>query len=289
MMRILLLGKNGQLGWESHRALSPLGEVIALDYPDIDLTQPDSLTGLVREIRPQVVFNATAYTLVDKAESEPEKCRLINAVSPGVLAAAARGAGAALIHFSTDYVFDGQKSDAYNEEDPTHPLNTYGRTKLEGEQAVANEGGAYLILRTSWVYSTRRDSFVSKVLEWAAKNPNLRIVDDQVSGPTWARTLAETAALLVARARSDPFGWLGERAGLYHLSGRGWGSRLEWAQEILRLDGQERVVLPAKTAEFPAPAERPLQTRMDCAKFERVFDLGLPEWHSALKLAMSAG
>jgi dTDP-4-dehydrorhamnose reductase len=288
MMRILLLGMNGQLGWESRRALAPLGEVIALDYPQIDLTRPQTIAGLVTEVKPQVVFNATAYTLVDQAETESEKCRLINAVAPGEMAQAARKIGAAFVHFSTDYVFDGQKTTPYSEEDAPHPLNAYGQDKLAGEQAVAQAGGAYLILRTAWVYSNRRESFVSKVLEWAAKNPNLRIVDDQVSGPTWARALAETTALLLAQSRADPWGWLEERAGLYHLSGRGWCSRLDWAKEILRLAGQgERTILPAKTAEFPAPAKRPLYTPLDCAKFERTFDLRLPDWQQALQLAMA--
>lgn len=288
MMRILLLGKNGQLGWEAQRALAPLGEVIALDYPEIDLTRTETLEDLVTGARPQIVFNATAYTLVDKAETEGEANHLINAVAPGVLASAARKAGAAFIHFSTDYVFDGSKDGVYTEEDLPNPLNAYGRSKLEGEQAVARSGGAYLILRTSWVYSTRRDSFVSKVLEWASKNPNLRIVDDQVSGPTWARALAETAALALARAGVDPYAWIEERAGLYHLSGRGWCSRLEWAEEILRLDGQVRTIAPAKTAEFPAPARRPLHTPLDCTRFERTFGLRLPDWRLALKLAMAA-
>jgi dTDP-4-dehydrorhamnose reductase len=287
MMRILLLGKNGQLGWEARRALSPLGEVIALDYPEIDLTKPQSLAGLVSETRPDLVFNATAYTLVDKAEDEKETNHLINAVAPGELAEATRKAGAAFVHFSTDYVFDGMKRQPYTEEDQTHPLNAYGSAKLAGEQAVAQAGGAWLVLRTSWVYSNRRDSFVSKVLEWAAKNPNLRIVDDQVSGPTWARALAETSAMLLARGGQDLANWIKARSGVYHLAGWGWCSRLEWAAEILRLDGQERTVLPAKTAEFPAPAERPLVTPLDCTKFARVFDLRLPDWKDALQMAMA--
>jgi dTDP-4-dehydrorhamnose reductase len=288
MMRVLLLGKNGQLGWEAQRALAPLGELIALDYPDIDLTRPQSAAALVAELRPQIVFNATAYTLVDQAETEGEKSRLINAAAPAELAQAARRTGAVFVHFSTDYVFDGRKSTPYSEEDPTNPLNAYGRDKLAGEQGVEQAGGAFLILRTSWVYSNRRDSFVSKVLEWAGKNPNLRIVDDQVSGPTWARALAETTALLLARAGAAPWDWLQERSGLYHLSGRGWCSRLDWAREILSLNGQaDRVVGAAKTAEFPAPAERPLYTPLDCVKFERTFDLRLPDWREALRLAMA--
>jgi dTDP-4-dehydrorhamnose reductase len=291
MLRILLIGKNGQLGWEASRTLAPLGEVIALDYPEIDLTHPETLPGLVKQIQPQVIFNAAAYTAVDRAESEPEPPRLINAVTPGELAVAARKAKAVFIHFSTDYVFDGLKGSAYCETDAANPLSVYGKTKWKGEQAVAQVGGAWLVLRTSWVYSNRKDSFVSKLLEWSRKNTTLRVVDDQVSGPTWARSLAEASALLLARAGSDPYSWLEARAGLYHLAGWGWCSRLEWAEEILRLDPQPqlrtaREVIPAKTEDFPSPAKRPLFSALDCSKFERTFDLKLPDWKTALNLAM---
>jgi dTDP-4-dehydrorhamnose reductase len=292
MQRILLIGKNGQLGWEAHRALAPLGEVIALDYPEIDLTHPETLAGLVADVRPQIIFNAAAYTAVDCAESEPELPRLINAVTPGELAAAARKARAVLVHFSTDYVYDGAKNAPYVEEDAPHPLSVYGQTKLDGDNAVAAAGGAWVVLRPTWVYSTRRESFVSKLLEWSRKNTVLRVVDDQISGPTWARSLAETAALLLARAGSDPYTWLEERAGVYHLSGRGWCSRMEWAQEILRLDPNPelrtaREVVAAKTVDFPTPAQRPLFSALDTAKFEKTFGLNLPEWKTALQLAMA--
>lgn len=293
MQRILLIGKNGQLGWEAQRALAPLGEVVALDYPEIDLTHPETLASLVAEIRPQIIFNAAAYTAVDRAESEPEIPRLINAVTPGELAAAARKARAVLVHFSTDYVFDGTKNTAYKEDDLPNPLSVYGQTKLDGDRAAGSSGGAWIVLRPTWVYSTRRESFVSKLLEWSRKNSVLRVVDDQISGPTWARSLAETAALMLARAGTqDPYAWLEERAGVYHLSGRGWCSRLEWAQEILRLDPNPELrtakeVLAAKTADFPAPAQRPLFSALDCTKFEHTFGLSLPDWKAALQLAMA--
>ena len=292
-MRILLIGKNGQLGWEAQRALAPLGDLQAVDYPEIDLSHPEKLAGFIAEAAPQVIFNAAAYTAVDRAESELDLPRLINSVTPGELAAAARKARAVLIHISTDYVFDGAKGSSYCEEDAPRPLSVYGQSKLEGDQAVAAGGGAYLILRTSWVYSTRRDSFVSKVLEWSRKNSVLRVVDDQVSGPTWARMLAQASALLLARAGSDPYPWLAERAGVYHLAGWGWCSRLEWAQEILKHDPQPELrsaheVRGAKTVEFPAPAERPLFSALDCSKFERTFDMRLPDWKETLRLAMTA-
>lgn len=284
--RILLFGKVGQLGWECLRTLAPLGEVIALDYPQIDLTQPQTIDSLVGEIKPQVIVNATAYTLVDQAEKESEKARLINADSPAEMGKAARKYGAALIHFSTDYVFDGTLGRPYVEADPVNPLNVYGSSKLAGENGVRASKAVHLILRTTWVYSNRRDSFVSKVLEWAAKNPNLRIVEDQVSGPTWARALAEVTAALIAQSRGDPLRWFESRSGLYHLSGSGWCSRLDWAREILRLAGQERPVGAASTSEFPAPAERPLYTPLSNKKFEDTFDLRLPDWQDALAMAM---
>lgn len=290
-MRILLLGKNGQLGWELQRTLATLGEVIAVDYPEIDLAQEGAAQKAVRQARPQLIVNASAYTAVDQAESEEELAYAVNARAPGVLAKGATSLGAALIHYSTDYVFDGSKGSPYIESDTPNPLNVYGRSKLAGEQAIEHIGGAHLILRTSWVYSLRRDSFVTKVLQWSRKQPSLRIVDDQVSNPTWARMLAETTAQLIAKAGGDPSGWLGERRGLYHLAGNGYASRLEWAQAILSHDPHKeeqvtREILPANTADFPTPALRPLFSALNCDKFAHTFELRLPGWEDALRMAM---
>ena len=287
-MRILVLGSGGQVGWEAVRALSPLGEVIGLDHPEIDFARPESLVRQVMELRPQVIFNAVAYTAVDQAEREPERARVINAASVGALAGAAAKLGAVMLHFSTDYVFDGTKGCAYIESDAPNPLNVYGQTKLEGERAVQNAGGAYLVLRTAWVYSLRRESFVSKVLEWSNDRPSIRVVADQVSNPTWARTLAGTVALLLARGGSNLVDWIAERSGVYHLAGGGAASRLEWAKEILKnAPGSPQVeVLPALTSEFPTPAERPLYSALDCTLFEKTFDLRLPAWQDALRMAM---
>ncbi len=292
MLRILLIGRSGQLGWELQRCLAPLGEVVTYDYPEIDLAKPASLPALVRGVNPQVIVNAAAYTNVDKAESEAELARQINAISPGVLAEEARRLGAAFIHYSTDYVFDGRKGSPYTESDAPHPLNVYGQTKLEGEQAVQAAGGVYLILRTSWVYSLRQGGFVTKVLQWAREQETLRVVDDQISSPTWARMLAEATALIVAQGRDDPVGYLREKAGLYHLAGSGACSRYEWAQAILELDpkkSEQKVqqLLPAKSSAFPTPAERPLVSVLECGKFEKTFGLRLPEWREALKLAIN--
>jgi dTDP-4-dehydrorhamnose reductase len=293
MMRLLLLGKFGQLGWELHRALSPLGEVIALDYPEIDLSQPDQIRPLVRQAQPAVIVNATAYTAVDRAESEPELTRAINALAPGILAEEARRLGAALVHFSTDYVFDGATNSPYIETDQPNPLGMYGQSKLEGERAIEATGGAYLILRTSWVYSLRRDSFVTKVLKWSRQQETLLVVSDQVSNPTWARLLAEITAQLLAKARDDSTGWLGERCGLYHLAGNGYGSRYDWAHAILRYDPKPeeqvtRQLLPALTADFPTPARRPLFSALNCNLFSDTFGLRLPDWKDALHMAMES-
>jgi dTDP-4-dehydrorhamnose reductase len=292
-LKIVLLGNTGQLGWELERAMAPLGTLIATDYPSIDLVNPESIAGWLRAQRPDAIINATAYTAVDRAEQEIERAMAINAAAPGLLAEEARRLRAALIHYSTDYVFDGLKGAPYVESDLPRPLGVYGRSKLEGEQAVLQAGGATLVLRTSWVYSLRRDSFVTKVLSWARQQPSLRLVTDQVSGPTWARLLAEATALLLARAGADLFAYIKEREGLYHLAGSGFCSRLEWGREILKLDPHPeeqitRELLPAQTSDFPTPAQRPLFSALDCTKFTNTFGLRLPDWRDALRLAMEA-
>lgn len=293
MKNILLLGKRGQLGWELHRALLTLGRVVALDAPEIDVADRNAVDRLVRELQPVVILNATAYTAVDRAESEPELAMAVNGSAPGYLAEAAAAVGAGLLHISTDYVFDGAKGAPYVEADAPHPLSAYGLSKLAGEQAITQVDGAYLILRTSWLYSLRRDSFVTKVLTWARGQTSLRIVADQVGNPTWARPLAEIIAQLLAIGGQNLFTWMLERKGIYHLAGDGYASRLEWAQTILRCDPypQEQLVrelLPAQTAEFPTPAQRPLFSALDCAHFTQTFGLRLPPWQEALRLAMQA-
>lgn len=291
-LRILLLGKYGQLGWELQRTLAPLGDVTCLDYPEIDLTHPDQIVQNVRQVKPAVIVNATAYTAVDRAESEPEIARAVNAHAPGILADEARRLGAAFLHYSTDYVFDGSQGRPYIETDVPNPLSVYGLSKLEGENAICEVSGAHLVLRTSWVYSLRRDSFVTKVLQWSREKEKLQIVDDQVSGPTWARMLAETSAQLLAKAGKDPSGWIGERGGLYHLAGSGYASRYEWALAVLQLDPKRkeqitRQVLPAATEDFPTPARRPLFSALNCDLFENTFDLRLPGWQDTLALAIA--
>jgi dTDP-4-dehydrorhamnose reductase len=291
MPRILLLGKFGQLGWELHRSLAPLGEVFALDYPEIDLTKLGSLPGLIHPIKPAVIVNATAYTAVDQAEEEPETAMKINSQAPRRMAEIANELGAALIHYSTDYVFDGINSEPYRESDTPNPLGIYGKSKFAGEMEIQEVGGAFLILRTSWVYSLRRSSFVTKVLSWSRQQTSLKIVDDQVSNPTWCRMLAETTAQLLAKAGRNPYGWLKVRSGLYHLAGSGYTSRFNWAKKIIKNDPRkdEQIIQdlqPAQTSEFPTPAERPLFSALDCDLFTETFGLRLPDWEEALFLAM---
>jgi len=293
MNTILLLGKCGQLGWELHRCLLPLGQVVALDAPEIDVSDRQAVQGLVQELRPAVILNATAYTAVDRAESEPELAQAVNGHAPGYLAEAAESVRAALIHVSTDYVFDGTKGAPYVETDDPHPLGVYGQSKLAGEQAIAQAGGAYLILRTSWLYSLRRDSFVTKVIEWSRRQTSLRVVSDQVGNPTWARPFAEAISQVLALGGRDLYAWIRERRGVYHLAGDGYASRLEWAQAILRSDPHPqdqlaKEILPALTANFPTPAQRPLFSALNCERFTATFGLHLPPWQIALALALDA-
>jgi len=294
MPGLLLLGKFGQLGWELQRSLAPLGDILALDYPEINLVQYDRLDEVLREINPSVIINATAYTAVDQAEKEAETAMAINAHAPRKMAEWAQANEAALIHYSTDYVFDGKKGSPYLETDKPNPLGMYGESKLAGEMAIEDVDCAYLIFRTSWVYSIRRDSFVTKVLGWARKQPELRIVDDQVSNPTWCRMLAETTAMLLVKAGKNSQGWINERRGLYHLAGDGYTSRLEWARMILKIDPHRdqqvvRDLQPAKTSDYPTPAQRPLFSALNCDKFSDTFSLRLPDWQEALELAMATG
>jgi dTDP-4-dehydrorhamnose reductase len=311
--RILLLGNSGQLGWELERALGELGGVTALDYPEIDLARDKDLRSAIRHAagregsasatRPfDLIVNAAAYTDVDRAESERDLAVAVNGKAPGILAEEARAMGAALVHYSTDYVFDGAKGSAYVETDQPNPLNAYGGSKLVGERAVSDVGGAHLIIRTAWLYSLRRPSFVTKVLRWAADartkgaSGRLKIVDDQISNPTWARALAEAtvralaAGLGESRKARGIADWIAERSGIYHLAGDGCASRFDWAEEILmRGEGtgarEALSLLRAKTADFPSPAARPLLSALDCAKFLGTFGFKLSPWQEAMTRA----
>jgi len=288
---ILLLGKNGQLGWELQRTLALLAEIVAIDREEVDLTRPEQLREVVAQIRPGMIVNASAYTDVDGAESRPDLALAINRDAPALLAEQTAQLGIALIHYSTDFVFDGNLGRAYTETDQPNPLNLYGRSKLEGEQAIRAKAGLHLIFRTSWVYSLRGNGFVSKVLRWAREKEALRIVDDQVGSPTSARMLAEATALVLQQAEVLGPDWLTERSGIYHLAGGGAVSRLDWARAILELDAAAheqrcRSLGAAKTDEFPAPAKRPHYSALNCERFAATFGLEIPDWRESLRLAL---
>ena len=292
-MKIVLFGKDGQLGWELQRTLPVLGEVISLGRSEVDVSDLGSIEQTLKELKPNLVINASAYTEVDRAEAEPGLAMKINAAAPGVMAEMARSLDSVFIHYSTDYVFDGASNIPYTENDQTNPLNVYGQSKLVGEQNIQQAVDAYLILRTSWVYSLRGNSFVNKVLGWARKNETLKIVSDQISSPTWARILAEITGLTIAQSKADHLEAIRERRGVYHLAGSGFTSRYEWAKQILANDPNREEQLvhtlePGPTSDFPTPATRPLFSALNCTVFEETFGLQMPEWDNMLSLAMTS-
>src|SRR5215216_6023324 len=278
-MKILLFGAMGQLGTELQRTLSAHGEIFPFDIHNLNLEIAGDVRETIRRVSPSVIVNASAYTAVDQAESEAEKAFIVNGDIPGLFAEEAAKLHAFLIHYSTDYVFDGTKGSPYVEEDETNPLGVYGKSKLAGEEAIKAGHANYLILRTSWVYSRNRSSFVTKVLEWARKQEKLSIVSDQVSNPTWARTLAVITAQLLGKGLERLIG----HRGLYHVAGGGYASRLDWAKKIIELDidkHEQKVkeIIPALTSDFPTSAQRPLFSALDCSQFQSTFDIALPKW-----------
>ncbi len=276
--RILLIGSAGQLGFELARALPAHGEVVALDHAALDLANADAIVAAVRSARPQLIVNAGAYTAVDRAESEPDRAEAINARAPGILAEEASRVGAVLIHYSTDYVFDGESEAPYDEDAAPNPVNVYGRSKLEGERAIAAIGGVGVVLRTSWVYGLRGQNFLTTMRRLGAEREELRIVADQVGSPNWTRSLATATAALASRGNGD----LSERAGLYHLSGSGSASWFEFARAIFAGANRPRVV-PISTAEYPTAARRPRRSVLASDKFARTFGIALPPWEAMLR------
>jgi dTDP-4-dehydrorhamnose reductase len=279
-MKILLTGCAGQLGRELKRSLACLGEVIACDRSQLDLARADPLRAALRSIAPAVIINAAAYTAVDKAEAEPGLADTINSLAPGILAEEARRLDALLIHYSTDYVFDGSKATAYTEGDAPAPLSAYGRSKLGGERAIAAAGGRHLIFRTSWVYGLHGANFMKTMLRLARERNELRVVGDQVGAPTWTRHLADATSHVLAR-KEIPYG-------LYHLAAAGETSWHGYAEaifgEALRAGLLENipVVNRIASADFPLPAARPANSRLDCSRFRRDFGLALPDWRTGL-------
>jgi dTDP-4-dehydrorhamnose reductase len=288
-MQILLFGKGGQVGWELQRSLASLGELIALDLDSRqqcgDFTRLDHIAQTVRDIAPDVIVNAAAYTAVDKAESEPELVRTINALAPGILAREARKLGSWLIHYSTDYVFDGSGGKPWVETDPTGPLNVYGSTKLEGEEAIRASGCHHLIFRTSWVYAARGGNFARTMLRLAQERERLTVVDDQIGAPTGADLLADVTAHAIRTALQQP-----ELSGLYHLVTGGETSWHGYACFVLNLARQAGIelkvaaenVIPVPTSAFLLPALRPLNSRLNASKLQTAFDVHLPLWQDGV-------
>ena len=284
-MKILLLGKNGQVGWELQRSLALLGEVIALDSDSTDFcgdfTNMQGLIQTVRAIAPDIIVNAAAHTAVDKAESEPEVARTINALAPTLLAQEAKSSGAWLIHYSTDYVFDGSGEKPWVETDDTKPLNVYGKTKLEGEQFIRQSGCKHLIFRTSWVYAARGGNFAKTMLRLAKERDSLSVINDQIGAPTGAELLADLTAHAIRTALLKP-----ELSGLYHVVASGetsWHSYASYVIDIAQKSGESmwitpEDVLPVPTSSYKTPAKRPLNSRLDSSKFQAAFGLTLPHW-----------
>ena len=290
-MKILLLGKNGQVGWELQRALAPLGELIALDFDSpgplsADFSKPESLAATVRAVAPQIIVNAAAHTAVDKAESEPEMARAINASAVGVLAREAVAIGAWLVHYSTDYVFDGSGSTPWLEDSPTGPLSVYGQTKLEGEDAIRASGVRHLIFRTSWVYAARGGNFAKTMLRLAKERDKLTVINDQIGAPTGADLLADITAHALRAARQQPV-----LSGTYHAVASGetsWHGYAKHVVEFARAIGQPikvpaDAIEPVPTSAFPTPAKRPGNSRMNTRKLQETFGFTLPPWQTGVE------
>jgi dTDP-4-dehydrorhamnose reductase len=290
-MKILLLGKNGQVGWELQRSLAPLGEVLALDRRSTphggDLSQPERLAQTVREWRPDVIVNAAAHTAVDKAESEPDVARFLNATAPAALAQAAAEVGAWLVHYSTDYVFNGQGDQPCLEGDATGPLSVYGQTKLEGEQAIVASGCKHLIFRTSWVYAARGGNFAKTMLRLAAERERLTVINDQHGAPTGADLIADVTAHAIRQVMANSAPTL---AGIYHLVASGETTWHGYASHVIaqarhinpELGLKVSDIAPVPTSAFPTPAQRPLNSRLSTHKLQQAFGLVLPQWQQGV-------
>lgn len=275
MKKILLIGKDGQIGWELHRSLITLGEVIPFGHREFDLTYPDKIRSILREIKPQVIVNAAGYTAVDKAETEREIATEINAVAPGILAEEAKHLKALLIHYSSDYIFNGKSSTPYREEDKPNPLNFYGSTKLAGEQAVQAMGEKYLIFRTSWVYGLRGKNFLTTLLQMEKEKQEIKVVNDQLGAPTWSRLIAEATSQIISQ---DP-----KYFGIYHLSSAGVASWYEFAKSFVKKPAH---IAPISTLEYSSKTIRPPYSVLSNEKVFQDFGIALPHWQKGLELAV---
>lgn len=285
-MKILLAGKNGQVGRELENTLAHLGEVIALDRQGMDLGNPDSIRKLIRSLQPDVIVNAAAYTAVDKAESEPDLATAVNGIAPGIMAEEAARLNALLVHYSTDYVFDGTKSAPYTEQDNPNPLNVYGHSKLMGERAICAHASRFLIFRSTWVYDAQGKNFLNTIKRIGAQRPELTIVDDQLGAPTWSREIARATAQAIASylAQSDPE----QINGIYHMTAQGQTSWFGFAQSAAKCGLFAGLAHPPalraiSSAEFPTPAKRPMYSVLSNAKLLEQFGIQLPEWDVSLR------
>jgi dTDP-4-dehydrorhamnose reductase len=286
--KVLLFGRIGQVGWELRRTLAPMSQLVCVDYPEVDLTKPDSIRQWIQDTSPAIIINAAAYTAVDKAENEVALAMKINGDAPGVMAAEAKRRGALLVHYSTDYIFEGTKTSPYVEDDLPNPLSAYGRSKLAGDQAIQQVDGNHLIFRLCWVYGARGGNFMLTMMRLAREREKLRVVSDQVGCPTWSRMIAETTAL--ALNQIDTPAKAAARKGVYHLCASGQTSWHGFASAIIESLPEEekkcRTVESIPSTEYPTPTKRPAYSVMSCAKLERVFGLRLPDWREGLRLAM---
>jgi dTDP-4-dehydrorhamnose reductase len=292
--KILLTGKNGQVGWELQRTLASLGDVVAVGHREMDLADPDSIRRMIGQVQPGLIVNAAAYTAVDQAESEPDLAMAVNGIAPGIMAEEAKRLNAAIIHYSTDYVFDGAKEHSYVENDTPNPLNVYGSTKLAGERAIQATGAPHLILRSSWVYGTRGRNFLLTILRLAREKRELKIVDDQVGAPTWARLLAEVTSQIVAQHASPlcrqaiP---ISDVSGIYHAVPAGSTSWHGFAAEIMKnVSGHAGQtppkLVPIPTSDYPLPAVRPRNSCLSNEKLARTFGLATPSWEDSLTMCL---
>lgn len=299
-MRILLTGINGQVGWELRRTLDALGDLVATDRSALDLADEDAIRRIIRSAKPDLIVNAAAYTQVDAAEAEPDLAMKVNGRAPGIMAEEAARAHAALIHYSTDYVFSGALKRPYREDDEPDPINTYGATKLAGEKAIAAVGAPHLILRTSWVFGRRGRNFFSTIIDLAREREELRVVEDQIGKPNWCRAIADATAAILIRLSSQSAGNVAEAiakvSGIYHVCGEDYTSRFDFAEEVLALYARRaeahglpplrvKRLIAVRSDEFPSAARRPHYSVMASEKMARVFGVTLPSWRAQLALA----
>jgi dTDP-4-dehydrorhamnose reductase len=289
--KILIFGRVGQVGWELRHKLACLGEIVSVEYPEVDFTNPDSIRAAVRAVEPAVIVNAAAYTAVDKAESDLDRATAINATGPGILAEEARRLGSLMVHYSTDYVFDGSKSGPWVEMDTPNPLSTYGKTKLDGDLAIQAAGCDYLIFRTSWVYGARGGNFLLTMLRLGQERPELRIVADQIGAPTTSECIAQATADVLSQVLAPGGKGIDGRSGIYNLSNSGETNWCDFAEAILSKAAvtygfMKPRLIPIPTSEYPTPARRPLNSRLSGERLLTTFGVALPPWEEGLALVM---